>query len=83
MLLLLQLLCVPLLKTPPSPTHPTTTTINKNKQVIRLKAGTMLSLPLPGETKETIVAAEARERERLRKKRKLDEKVRVCCCYHH
>jgi hypothetical protein len=54
--------------------------VEKNKsrykalnKVIRLKAGTILLLPLPGETKESIAAEYSREKERLKKKRKLEE----------
>jgi hypothetical protein len=54
--------------------------VEKNKsrykalnKVIRLKAGTVLLLPLPGETKESIAAEYSREKERLKKKRKLEE----------
>ena len=53
--------------------------VEKNKlrykslnKVIRLKAGTVLLLPLPGDTKESIAAEEAQEKERLKKKRRLE-----------
>jgi len=53
--------------------------VEKNKarykslnKVIRLKAGTVLLLPLPGDTKESIAVAEAQEKERLKKKRRLE-----------